>query len=377
MRKYVHCCEMVNVMRKTVFIIYVVQIFIFQNIFAQGNETVKTHKIKKWWQENHYHIPKANPDAKKLPLISVKGNKFVSSQGDTILFRGMAISDPDKLEAQKHWDKSLFSKIKELGAGIVRIPIHPAAWRDRTPEKYLALLDQAVAWCTELGMYIIIDWHSIGNLHTELFQDPMYNTTKTETFEFWRAIARQFAGNNTVAFYEIFNEPTTISNRLGRMSWDEWKKINEDIIVMIRAYDKETIPLVAPLDWAYDLTPLRISPIQAEGIAYVTHPYANKRMKPWEDKWEEDFGFASQKYPVVASEFGFMPVTKEMIAKYGDYSDYGERIIKFLEGRGISWVVWIFDPEWFPPLITSWDYKLSESGEFFSKAMQDTTWRQK
>jgi hypothetical protein len=303
----------------------------------------------------------------------VKGNKFINSQGDTIIFRGLAISDPDKLEAQGHWNKQLFSKIKELDAKIVRIPVRPVAWRDRTPEKYIELLDKAVAWCTELGLYIIIDWHSIGNLHTELFQNPMYNTTRTETFEFWRAIAQHFSGHNTIAFYEIFNEPATIGNRLGQMSWDEWKKINEDIIVMIRAYDKETIPLIAPLDWAYDLTPLRINPIQAEGIAYVTHPYSNKRSKPWEDKWEQDFGFASYQFPIVASEFGFMPVTKEMIARFGDYSDYGKRIIKFLEERGISWVVWIFDPEWFPPLITSWDYKLSESGEFFSKAMQDTT----
>jgi endoglucanase len=332
---------------------------------AQTSDNTSVKKEVRWWQENHRIIPKSNPDAKKLPLISVKGNKFVTSQGDTIMFRGLATSDPDKLEAQKHWNKSLFSKIKELGAVIVRIPVHPVAWRERTPENYLALLDQAVAWCTELGLYIIIDWHSIGNLHTELFQDPMYNTTKKETFEFWRAIARHFSGNNTVAFYEIFNEPATIGNRLGQM-----KKINEDIIVMIRAYDKETIPLVAPLDWAYDLTPLRINPIQAEGIGYVTHPYANKRSKPWEEKWGQDFGFASKQYPVIATEFGFMPVTKEMTAKYGDYSDYGERIIKFLEDRGISWVVWVFDPDWFPPLITSWDYKLSESGDFFSKAMQ-------
>ena len=77
---------------------------------------------------------------------------------------------------------------------IVRIPVHPVAWRERTPEKYLELLDEAVDWCTDLGMYVIIDWHSIGNLWMELFQDPMYNTTKIETYEFWRTIARNFAG---------------------------------------------------------------------------------------------------------------------------------------------------------------------------------------
>jgi len=107
---------------------------------------------------------------------------------------------------------------------LVRIPVHPVAWRERTPAKYLQLLDQAVEWCTDLGMYIIIDWHSIGNLKMELFQDPMYNTTQKETFEFWQAISRHFSGNNTVAFYELFNEPTTYRGQLGNISWADWKK---------------------------------------------------------------------------------------------------------------------------------------------------------
>jgi endoglucanase len=82
-------------------------------------------------------------------------------------------------------------KVKEMGATVVRIPIHPVAWRERTPEQYLLLLDQAVEWCTELQMYIVIDWHSIVNLKAELFQNPMYNTSMTETYEFWRAIAQR------------------------------------------------------------------------------------------------------------------------------------------------------------------------------------------
>jgi len=61
---------------------------------------------------------------------------------------------------------------------------------------------------------------------------------------------------------------------------------------------------VAGFDWAYDLTPLILSPIAAEGIGYTTHPYSNKRPQPWEPKWEEDFGFATAKYPIIATEFG-------------------------------------------------------------------------
>jgi hypothetical protein len=336
----------------------------------QARQEVKAVNYHAWWNDQNVGKPLDSPNAKKLALVQVRGNKFVDTHGDTILFRGMSISDPDKIEHQGHWGKDHFVKVKEMGTMFVRIPVHPVAWRERTPEQYLKLLDQAVEWCTDLGMYIIIDWHSIGNLGMELFQDPMYNTTKTETFEFWRIIARHFKGNNTPAFYELFNEPTIYRGELGRISWSEWKKLNEDMISLIRAYDPEKIPLVAGFDWAYDLTPLNQEPIDAEGIAYVTHPYPHKRGKPWEPKWEENFGFAAGRYPVVATEIGFTMGREGM----KDNGEYGKAIINYLEGKGISWVAWVFDPEWYPRMFESWDtYKLTESGQFFKDAMHGKT----
>lgn len=310
---------------------------------------------------------KENPDDKKLSLISVKGNRFVNADSNTILFRGVSIADPDKIEREGHWNKLLFQNVKNMGVMLVRLPVHPVAWRNRTPAKYLVLLDSAVSWCTSLGIYIDIDWHSIGNLEMELFQDPMYNTTLKETYEFWRTISSHFTGNNTVAFYELFNEPTTYRGQLGNISWTEWKRINENIIQLIRSFDKETIPLVAGFDWAYDLTPLREEPINATNIGYVTHPYPNKRSQPWEPKWDEDFGFAAEHYPIIATEIGFE--IKEGQPDDGE-EHYGDRITKYLEDNGISWLAWVYDPEWWPQLIKSWNFDLTGSGEFFTKAMQ-------
>ena len=345
-------------------IFHLATIILIVSVFMQS---LAAQQTRPWYQGGPWHWPTPNPKAKVLPLIKVSGNKLVNASGDTILFRGLCISDPDKIERQGHWGKAHFEKVKETGAMVVRIPVHPVAWRERTPEKYLELLDQAVEWCTDLGMYVMIDWHSIGNLGMELFQDPMYNTSKQETYQFWRTIAQHFAGNNTVAFYEIFNEPTIFRGQLGSMSWTEWKTINENIINLIRSFDKETIPLVAGLDWAYDLTPILIEPVNAEGIAYVSHPYEFKRSQPWEPKWEENFGFAAQQYPVVVTEFGFGLRQGQTI----DENHYGNRIIKYLESKGIGWVCWVFDPEWGPRMLKSWDtYELTESGEFFKKAMQ-------
>lgn len=320
-----------------------------------------------WWKEGYVPAPKKSPKSKLLPAIHVYKNKFVNAKGDTLLFRGLSISDPDKIEQQGHWNKHHFEKVKEMGTMLVRIPVHPVAWRERTPAKYLQLLDSAVDWCADLGMYIIIDWHSIGNLKMELFQDPMYNTTQKETYEFWQTISKHFSGNNTVAFYELFNEPTTYRGQLGNISWSDWKKMMEDMIHLIRAFDTQTIPLVAGFDWAYDLTPLREEPINAEGIAYVAHPYPWKRQEPWQPKWEEDFAFAAGDYPIIATEIGFDLRPNETIGP----NHYGYQITKYLEQKGISWTAWVFDPEWGPRMLKSWDtYELTEMGKFFQQAMQ-------
>ena len=347
---------MKNLTRFTIILIFAA--FCMQSLVAQ--------EIRPWFQDGPLYRPTPNPKARLLPLIKVMGNKFVNPKGDTILFRGLSISDPDKIDLQGHWNKIHFEKVKEMGAMIVRIPVHPIAWRERTAEKYLELLDQAVEWCTDLGMYVMIDWHSIGNLEMELFQNPMYITSKQETYQFWRTIAQHFNGNNTVAFYEIFNEPTTFRGQLGTITWSEWKKINENIIDLIRSFDTEKIPLVAGFDWAYDLTPIIIDPIKAECIGYVSHPYEYKRSQPWEPKWEENFGFAAGKYPVVVTEFGFGVGPGQTVGA----DHYGNRIIKYLEGKSISWICWVFDPEWGPNMLKSLDqYELNESGKFFKQAI--------
>ncbi len=321
---------------------------------------------REWWKSHWPKPPAANAETTALPLIQVHGNKFVNAAGETVLFRGLSVADPDLLDYQGHWNRQLFEQLKAMGVKIVRLPVHPAGWRTRTPVEYVKLLDQAASWGSQLGIYVIIDWHSIGNLETDLFQDPMYDTTRDETFRFWLTMAYHFGKHHTVAFFELFNEPTSMRGMFGRAEWEPWRRINEDLIAMIRASGAENVPLVATFDWAYNLGPIIEDPVRADGIGYVTHPYPNKRTQPWEPKWEEDFGFAAQKYPVIATEIGFALKDGETVTD----DHYGNRITRYLESHGMSWLGWVYDPDWGPQLLKSWNnYELTGAGEFFKQAL--------
>jgi aryl-phospho-beta-D-glucosidase BglC (GH1 family) len=305
-----------------------------------------------------------------LPLVRVQGNQFVTADNKAIVFKGLDASDPDKLERDGHWNKAYFEAVKSWGANIVRFPVHPEAWRRQGKESYIKLLDKGVQWAAELGLYVIIDWHSIGNLRSELFQNSMYETTMKETLEFWRTMAVHFKGNTTVALFELFNEPTVMSGALGTCSWAQWKEMIEEMITVIRANGSVAVPLVAGFNWAYDLTPVKTNPIAAAGIAYVSHPYPMKREKPWPAKWTEDWGFAAKKYPVILTEIGFCgPDEKGAHVPVISDESYGDAITAYCAERGISYTVWVFDPQWAPMLIEDWNFTPTRQGRYFKKAL--------
>jgi hypothetical protein len=323
-----------------------------------------------WW-----NVPYPTPfDASgletSLQFIHVEGNRFVDEDGKTRVFFGVNISDPDKLEKNGRWSKAHFQVIKNWGATLVRVPVHPVAWKERGREEYFKLLDQAVTWASEVGLYLNIEWHGIGNLETEVFQHAMHVTTRQETYNFWRDVSFRYAGIPAVAFYELFNEPTTYNGQLGTITWAEWKVIVEQMITIIFAHDDKVIPLVGGFNWAYELHSVGSDPIDFEGIGYVSHPYPMKAPQPWEANWEKDFGYVADTYPVMAAEIGFMAADDPgaHIPVIAD-EDYGRRILTYFESKGISWTVWNFDPDWPPQMISDWDYTPTTQGAFFKAYM--------
>ena len=301
--------------------------------------------------------------------VKVNGNKFIGPDGKEIVFRGLCFSDPVKLVRERQWNERYFAEAADWGANVVRFAVHPQNINAMGWDRTFQAMDQGIEWAKQHGMYVIMDWHSIGNLKEERYTSAMYNTTTAETFKFWRTVAQRYKDEPTVALYELFNEPTVTGT--GRCTWTEWKELQEQIIDTIRAYNPKAVCLCAGFNWAYDLTPVAAEPIARENVAYVSHPYPMKRSEPWEEQWEKDFGYVADTYPVICTEIGFcledepgahVPVMSTDV--------YGEHITKYFEKKGISFTVWCFDTSWAPMLISDWEFTPTTQGRFFKAYLQ-------
>lgn len=132
-----------------------------------------------------------------------------------------------------------------LGADHVRVPIDLYNMSGDGPgypiDPILFLyLDRLVDWCEELGLYVLLDNHSLIPLDA----DP---EKEERLVALWRQMAEHFVDRSDLVLYEILNEPDGIS------SW-EWGRIQQKAIDAIRGIDSTHTIIVSPAELgSYDV----------------------------------------------------------------------------------------------------------------------------
>jgi aryl-phospho-beta-D-glucosidase BglC (GH1 family) len=335
-----------------------------------------------------YAATYAPATARYPDTFHVEGTMLVDSAGQETVFRGLVPLDPvyqyyaslpDSPYYEPYyipWGREHFEKMAAWGATIVSLSIHPVTWRTHGKEQCLAILDQAIEWAADYGMYVYIDYHSIGfppsgeyeSMVNHLYGE-IYVTTEEETRAFWRDISSYYAGNNVVALYHLFNEPVyegftgddpkyiaTTSD------WLQWKAFAEELIDIVRTNDPDAVIMVSGLNWAYDLSFVVDYPVERGNIVYSTHPYPDSNGYR---SWDEAFGVVRDRYPVFATEFGFSIGGEKDEETYFGPGRYRDAIKYYLEKEKISWTAWCFSYIWTPALLEDRSYTPTEPGIFF------------
>jgi endoglucanase len=299
--------------------------------------------------------------AKRLALypLSVKHNQIIR-RGVPFRFHGV---NRDSLEwgranwggcgGDGHFTDRDFDRITRWRVTAVRIPLSQAAWLGRSCDarSYARAVDAVVAKANERGMYVILDlhWTDVGGRapcgrRCTSGQQPMPDA---DSVTFWRRVARRYASAPGVVF-GLYNEPhgvswkcwrdggcITTSDPLSRHAVRYLAVGMQRLYAAIRAQRAHNLVLVGGLDYAYDLTGVgKGYALRGRNIAYDSHVFTNFHTTTAE--WDAAFGYLTDRYPVVATEFGSFDCSAAVTRQLLRYFDrpLGKR------SNRMSWTIW-------------------------------------
>ena len=148
-----------------------------------------------------------------------------------------------------------------------------------------ALVQKGVDYATELGMYVILDWHVLN--------DRAPNVHKAEALTFFQEMSSLCKDHKNV-LYEICNEPNS------NASWDSIKSYAREVIPVIRANDPDAVIIVGTPTWSQDIHQAAAAPLEYDNILYALHFYAATHTDWLRQRLE---ACTAQGLPVFVSEF--------------------------------------------------------------------------
>lgn len=246
--------------------------------------------------------------------LSVNGVNLVDKNGN-----GYQLKGPSTHGLQwfpQYVDKRTFKYIRDnWGANMIRLAMYTAegGYCAGSAEKMEATVDKGVKAATELGMYVIIDWH--------ILSDGNPNTNKAQAKVFFAKMAKRYSSYTNV-IYEICNEPNGAS-------WADVKQYADEIIPIIRQYNKDAIIICGTPTWSQDVDQVALNPLKKENqknVMYAVHFYAATHGQYLRDKVVAALAAGT---PIFVSEFSICDASGNGGIDYTSAEEWKKLIKKY------------------------------------------------
>jgi endoglucanase len=170
------------------------------------------------------------------------------------------------------YGKKDFENIKSLGVEAVRVPVWFDVWADKNNDYKLdpgcfEILDRAVNWCEQMGMYIIIDFHNDCSGASQT--NPRIENV---LLKIWPQIAEHYKKKSSFVIYEIMNEPHFESGNT-QADISKWGKVQGKVLDAIRAVDKKHSIIVGGGYWDSLDSMLKLPFYKDDNLIYNFHDY--------------------------------------------------------------------------------------------------------
>lgn len=290
--------------------------------------------------------------------LQVSGTKLTDESGNIIQLRGVSTHGISWFPDYVNYDA--FATLRDdWGANVVRIAMYPEEYNgylsggDKAALKQI--IDNGVNYATELGMYVIIDWHVLNyapSRHTQ------------EACDFFAEMASKYSGHDNV-IYEICNEPVGAD-------WNsDIKPYAETVIGTIRQFDDHSLILVGTNTWSQDVDSVVGNTLDDGNVMYVAHFYAGTHKENIRNKISTALNAG---VPVFISECSICDASGNGGIDYASANEW----LDFMNSNQLSFIAWsLSNKAETSALISSgcsaksgWsDGDLSETGRWFKRAI--------
>ena len=290
--------------------------------------------------------------------LHVVGTDLVDAKGNKIQLKGPSTHGIQWFP--QYINKEAFKTFRDdWGANVIRLAMYVReggylAGGNQSDLK--KKIDDGVRYATELGMYVIIDWHVLAF-------NP--NECKSEAIAFFEEMAKKYSSNNNV-IYEICNEPTG-------SDWNsQIKPYAESVIAAIRKYDNEALVLVGTNNWSQEVDSVIGNKLSDHNCMYVLHFYAATHKDDLRNKLKKA---VENGVPVFVSECSICEASGAGTVDYNSAEEWA----KLFKQYNISYIAWnISNKDEKSALISSscnktsgWTVdELSETGKWWRKLMR-------
>ena len=275
-------------------------------------------------QNNTNSTPSGDTPVARYGALQVKGNRLTDQNGNQVQLKG--ISTHGLSWFPQYVNEDFFRQMRdEWQVDMVRLAMYTAEYNgyctgdEGNKQTLKNLVSEGVNHATNLGMYVIIDWHILSD------SNPLQY--KEEAKQFFGEMAERYQGYDNV-IYEICNEPNSGT------SWQDIKSYANEVIPVIKAKDPNAIILIGTPNWSQFVNEAAADPVTGyDNLMYTLHFYADTHRDDLRNTLQNAY---NQGLPIFVSEFGITDASGNGAVN----RDEGNKWIDLMDQNGISYCIW-------------------------------------
>lgn len=219
--------------------------------------------------------PNAPPEGSPVALhgkLQVVGTQLQDEAGAPVQLKGVSStnwetipygeSKPALAYMRDNWKLSVIRAAMGVDSGTVSYLSNPTGAQSK--------VDEIVRHAIELGVYVLVDWHTEEAI-----------SQQAKAVAFFTAMAKEYAAFPNV-IWEPYNEPN--GPKGARYTWAQIKPYHEAVVAAIRAEDPDNLIVLGTPTWSQDVDQAALDPVAGTNLLYTLHFYSCTHAKQFRDK---------------------------------------------------------------------------------------------